>query len=206
MSETVEVLLATGNLHKLREIREMLEDTCYRVVSLSEIKDAPEIVEDGATFRANADKKARTLARHSGRITIADDSGIEVDALDGAPGVYSARFAGHSGEGADAANNRLLLEKLRDVPDKKRTARFRCALAIVHPDGRARYSDGTLEGKIKSQEIGDRGFGYDPIFLALGDARGRTTAEMSSAEKNAISHRGRALKKLLPLLDELVAS
>lgn len=206
MQNRTEVLLATGNRHKLREIREMLEGTSYQVLSLSEIKDPPEIIEDGDTFRANADKKARTLAELSGRITIADDSGIEVDALDGAPGVYSARFAGHSGEGADDANNRLLLEKLRDVPDEKRTARFRCALAIVHPDGRAVYSDGTLEGKINYQEIGDNGFGYDPLFVVLEDSQGRTTAEMSSEEKNGISHRGRALTKLLPLLDELIGS
>jgi XTP/dITP diphosphohydrolase len=206
MSDRIEVLLATGNRHKLREIREMLEGTSYEVLPLSEIKNAPEIVEDGDTFRANADKKARTLASLSGLITVADDSGIEVDALDGAPGVYSARFAGHHGEGADDANNRLLLEKLHDVPDEKRTARFRCALAIVHPDGRALYSDGTLEGKINYREIGDNGFGYDPLFVVLGDSQGRTTAEMNSAEKNAISHRGRALQKLLPLLDELIDS
>ncbi len=204
MPKTIEVLLATGNRHKLREIREMLEDTRYRVIPLDEIIDAPEVIEDGDTFRANADKKARTLAGHSGRVTIADDSGIEVDALDGAPGVYSARFAGESGEAADQANNDLLLEKLLGVPDEKRTARFRCALAIVHPDGRARYSDGTIEGSIAHQETGVGGFGYDPLFLVAGDEQNRTTAQLTPKEKNAISHRGRALKQLLPLLDELI--
>jgi XTP/dITP diphosphohydrolase len=181
----------------------MLEGTSYQVLSLSEIKDAPEIVEDGDTFRANADKKARTLARHSGRITIADDSGIEVDALDGAPGVHSARFAGRSGDEADDANNQLLIEKLRDVPYTERTARFRCALAVVHPDGRARYSDGTVEGHIAREGVGKGGFGYDPLFLLDGDPQGRTTAQLTPAEKNAISHRGQALNELLPLLDEL---
>ena len=206
MSATIEVLLATANRHKLREIREMLEGTRYSVLSLREIPAAPEVIEDGDTFRANADKKARTLAVHSGRVTIADDSGIEVDALDGAPGVYSARFAGHSGDGADAANNRLLLEKLRAVPDAQRTARFRCALAIVHPDGRSRYSEGALEGRIGRSEIGSGGFGYDPLFLVKGDLQGRTTAQLTATEKNSISHRGRALQRLLPLLEELLES
>ncbi|MBJ94656.1 MAG: non-canonical purine NTP pyrophosphatase, RdgB/HAM1 family [Rickettsiales bacterium] len=206
MSQLVEVLLATGNAHKLREIREMLTGTRYRVLSLDEVVDAPEVVEDGDTFRANADKKARTLALHTGRVTIADDSGIEVDALDGAPGVYSARFSGVFGEAADTANNELLLERLQGVPDEQRTARFRCALAIVHPDGRARYSDGVIEGRIGHQPVGQGGFGYDPLFVVLGDPQARTTAELSATEKNAISHRGRALQELLPLLDQLLDS
>ena len=205
MNETVEVLLATSNRHKLREIRAMLEGTRFRVISLADIADAPEVIEDGDTFRANADKKARSLAMHTGRLCVADDSGIEVDALDGAPGVHSARFAGRSGEAADPANNRLLLDKLREVPDGKRTARFRCALAIVRPDGRALYSDGTVEGHIGHKEIGDGGFGYDPLFLLDGDPEGRTTAQLSAEEKNAISHRGLALRALLPILEELVA-
>jgi len=203
MSETLEILLATGNRHKLREIREMLQGTRYRVISLADITDAPEIIEDRDTFRGNADKKARTLAQHCNRVTVADDSGIEVDALDGAPGVLSARFAGKTGDEADEANNQLLIEKLRAVPYEKRTARFRCALAIVHPDGRARYSDGTVEGHIANEAIGEGGFGYDPLFLLDGDPQGRTTAQLSPAEKNAISHRGKALNALLPLLDEL---
>jgi len=206
VNKTVEVLLATSNQHKLREIRAMLEGTRFRVISLADIADAPEVVEDGDTFRANADKKARTLALHTRRVCVADDSGIEVDALGGAPGVHSARFAGMSGEAADPANNRLLLEKLQDVPDAERTARFRCALAIVHPDGRALYSDGTVEGHIAHQEAGDGGFGYDPLFLLDGDPQGRTTAQLSAEEKNSISHRGLALRALLPILEELVTS
>ncbi len=205
MGKPIEVLLATGNLHKLREIREMLAGTRFEMISLADLDGAPEVIEDGDTFRANADKKARTLALHTGRVTVADDSGIEVDALDGAPGVYSARFAGVSGKAADDANNRMLLERLDGVPDPKRTARFRCALAVVHPDGRALYSDGTVEGRIGHHEAGEGGFGYDPLFILASDAQGRTTAELSAEEKNAISHRGRALRALLPMLEELVA-
>ena len=200
-----EILLATGNQHKLREIREMLEGTRFRVISLADIADPPEVIEDGDTFRANADKKARTLAIHTGRVCVADDSGIEVDALDGAPGVHSARFSGVSGQDADPANNRLLLEKLQGVPDEQRTARFRCALAIVHPDGRALYSDGKVEGSIAHEEMGEGGFGYDPLFLLKGDSQGRTTAQLSAEEKNAISHRGLALRALLPMLEEIIA-
>ena len=198
-----EILLATGNRHKLKEIRQMLEGTAFTAVGLDTVPDAPEVVEDADSFRGNADKKARTLATMTGRITVADDSGLVVDALDGAPGIYSARFAGVSGADADEANNDLLLEKLADVPDAERSARFRCALAVVTPDGRARYSDGTVEGRIGRVRQGTNGFGYDPLFLLEGDAAGRTTAELPSEEKNAISHRGRALRSLLPILEEL---
>lgn len=201
-----EVLLSTRNPHKVREIRQMLDGTGFTLVALDELdQELPEVVEDGDTFRANADKKARTLASLTGRITIADDSGLEVDALDGAPGVYSARFAGIEGGGADEANNDLLLAKLADVPDERRTARFRCALAVVTPEGQARYADGTVEGRISHERRGDNGFGYDPLFLLRDDEQGRTTAQMPSAEKHAISHRGRALRSLLPILRELTA-
>jgi len=205
MDQLVQILFATGNRHKLREVREMLEGTRFRAISLADITDPPEVIEDGDTFRANADKKARALAAHTGRVCVADDSGIEVDALGGAPGVHSARFAGMSGEAADPANNRLLLERLTAVPDAERTARFRCALAVVHPDGRALYSDGAVEGRIGHQECGEGGFGYDPLFLLEGDPQGRTTAQLSADEKNAISHRGVALRALLPMLDEIIS-
>ena len=198
-----EILIATGNRHKLKEIRQILEGTSFVAVGLDTVPDAPEVVEDADSFQGNADKKARTLAMHTGRITVADDSGLVVDALDGAPGIYSARFAGVSGPEADEANNDLLLTKLGDVADANRTARFRCALAVVTPDGRAMYSDGTVEGRIGHKRRGANGFGYDPLFLLDGDPQGRTTAEMPSAEKNAISHRGRALRSLLPILGEL---
>lgn len=199
-----ELLLATRNQHKVREVREMLADTEFTVVTIDELdSDLPEVVEDGDTFEANADKKARTLAKLTGRLTIADDSGIEIDALDGAPGVYSARFAGQDGPGADVANNALMISKLRGVPAERRTARYRCAIAMVTPDGAARYTDGSAEGSIIDEPRGDGGFGYDPHFLVAGDARGRTMAELPPAEKNAISHRGHALRKILPLLREL---
>jgi len=204
--DTVEVILATTNAHKLREIRRMLDGTRFEVISLADLPPMPEVVEDGDTFRANADKKARTIASRLGRVAIADDSGIEVDALDGAPGVYSARFAGVHGEDADEANNRLLLDRLEATPDPERTARFRCSLAIVRPDGEALYTDGVVEGRIARSPRGDGGFGYDPLFLIEGDAEGRTMAELSADAKNAISHRGRALRALVPLLERIAAS
>lgn len=200
---TRKLLLATRNLHKLKEVREILADTDFEVISIADVADIPDIVEDGDTFEANADKKARTLAKLTGRTAIADDSGIEVDYLGGAPGIYSARFAGVEGSGADAANNALLIEKLRGVPMSERTARYRCVLAIVTPDGEARYSSGSVEGRIADQPAGSGGFGYDPHFLVEGDPAGRRMAQLSPDEKNAISHRGKALRALLPLLEEL---
>jgi XTP/dITP diphosphohydrolase len=197
------LLLATRNAHKLREVREILADTDFEVISIADLDDIPEIIEDGDSFEANADKKARTLAKLTGRTAIADDSGIEVDHLGGAPGIYSARFAGVDGPEADAANNRLLIEKLRGVPMSKRTARYRCVLAIVTPEGEARYSSGSVEGHIADEPAGEGGFGYDPHFMVEGDASGRRMAELSPDEKNAISHRGEALRDLLPLLEEL---
>jgi len=198
-----QLLLATRNQHKLREVRELLSETDFEVISIADLSDIPEIIEDGDSFEANADKKARVLASLTGRTAIADDSGIEVDALDGAPGIYSARFAGVSGPGADDANNRLLVEKLQDVAPAERTARYRCVLAIVTPTGEARYSSGSVEGRIVDEPAGSGGFGYDPHFLVEGDSQGRRMAELSPSEKNAISHRGKALRELLPLLEDL---
>lgn len=198
----MKILISTRNRHKLRELSEMFEGTRYELVSLDALSDPPEVEEDKDTFRGNADKKARELAAFSGMVTVADDSGIEVDALGGRPGVWSARYAGVDGAGADAANNRKLQEELADVADPDRTARYRCALAVVRPDGEARYSDGTCEGRIGREARGDGGFGYDPYFL-VDDGSGRTMAELTADEKHAISHRGAALERLLPLLDEL---
>jgi XTP/dITP diphosphohydrolase len=198
-----QLLLATRNAHKLREIREILAGTDFEVISIADLSDIPEIVEDGDSFEANADKKARSLAKLTGRTAIADDSGIEVDFLGGGPGIYSARFAGVDGPGADAANNRLLVEKLRGVPMSERGARYRCVLAIVTPSGKARYASGSVEGRIVDEPAGEGGFGYDPHFLVEGDPAARRMAELSPQEKNAISHRGKALRELLPLLEEL---
>jgi XTP/dITP diphosphohydrolase len=183
----------------------MLENTRFSVVSVGELEGAPEVEEDGETFRDNADKKARELASWSLRVTLADDSGIEVDALGGAPGVRSARFAGVAGAGADEANNDLLLRRLEGVPLEGRGARYRCVLALVTPEGRAEYAEGTVEGRIGWERRGRRGFGYDPLFLVAGDSAGRTMAELSDDEKHAISHRGKALRGLLPMLERLLA-
>ena len=201
----VRVLVATGNPHKLREFQQILDGTRFEPFSLLDLDDVPEIIEDGATFRENAFKKAHTLAVARDCITVADDSGLEVDALDGAPGVHSARFAGAEGEGADAANNALLIKKLADVPFSRRTARFRCSLAVVTPSGEVRYSDGAVEGRITLAPRGDHGFGYDPYFAVAGDPEGRTSAELEPAEKNRVSHRGVALRGLLPALSELLS-
>ncbi|MEM6532907.1 MAG: RdgB/HAM1 family non-canonical purine NTP pyrophosphatase [Myxococcota bacterium] len=183
--------LATGNAHKLREIREILEPIEVRgtdgIVGY-------EVVEDGSTFEANALKKAQKLLELTGEASLADDSGIEVDALNGAPGVYSARYAGVEGADADEANLQKLLVELADTPDPARTARYVCAIAYCVPGEAPRFFRGTLEGRIIHEKRGLGGFGYDPIFL-LPD-RGVTVAEIGADEKHAISHRGKAVRAL----------
>ena len=160
-----------------------------------EIQD---ILEDGDTFEANAVKKARIVARHTGRPALADDSGLEVDALDGTPGITSARFAG---EGAtDETNNARLLTLLDGIPEKKRTARFRCAIAIATPDGTVRTAEGCCEGRILHSPKGRWGFGYDPLFLL--PEHGLTFSELPPEKKNRISHRGRALRAARSLISE----
>jgi XTP/dITP diphosphohydrolase len=185
--------VATTNLGKLREFREMLLPLGYDVLGIDDV--APfEVVEDAPTFAGNAEKKARALLARTGEAALADDSGLEVDALDGAPGVHSARYAGVSGPGQDAANRQKLLQAMREVPAERRSARFHCALAYVDADGELTLFHGTLEGHIGTSERGTGGFGYDALFV-LPD--GRTLAELPSADKHAISHRGRALRALL---------
>lgn len=186
---------ASGNQHKLAEIAAMLAPHGWEVVPLSLTVD-----EDAPTFAGNAEKKARAALAASGLPSLADDSGLEVDALDGAPGVLSARYAGEPCD--DAANNRKLLGALAGVPDARRTARFRCALVFVDADGTRLATDGTCEGRIGHAPRGSGGFGYDPLFLVDGDARGRTMAELLPDEKNRISHRARALAKMARALDE----
>jgi len=198
----VTLVLATRNPGKIKEIRETLSGLGLAFRTLSDFPDISEIHEDGTTFQENAKKKALTVARATGLPALADDSGLEVDALGGAPGVRSARFAG---EGADdLSNNRKLLDLLRDVPPERRTARFRCALALAFPDGRVYTVEGTCEGRIVEDPAGEGGFGYDPLFLVLEE--GRTFAQMTREEKNRISHRGRALSKLRELLSQIVIS
>jgi len=188
-----QLVLASGNTGKLREIAALLDDLGYQLYAQSEF-GVSEVAETGTTFVENAIIKARHAASHTGLPALADDSGIEVDALDGAPGVYSARFAG--ADANDAANNALLVEKLRTVPAAKRGARYRAVIVLMRhaADPSPLICEGSWEGVIQLQPAGDGGFGYDPYFF-LPDL-GCTSAELSTAEKNRLSHRGRALAEL----------
>jgi XTP/dITP diphosphohydrolase len=192
------LVVATRNRHKLIELRRMLEPSGVLVVGLDEVApDAPELVEDADTFAENARSKARQVVAITGLPALADDSGLEVDALGGAPGVYSARFAGNHGDAR--ANTALLLERLRDVPDEARAARFRCVIAFADPaQGIELLFEGTCEGRIAHEERGQGGFGYDPVFL-LPD-RGLTVAQLGDDEKDSISHRGHAVRRLAAYL------
>jgi XTP/dITP diphosphohydrolase len=193
-----ELVVATRNRGKLQEIRSLLDGLVTTVHCAADFADFPETVEDGLTFRDNALKKAREAMLYTGLPALADDSGLEVDVLDGRPGVYSARFAG---EGAgDAANNRRLLEELDGIPAARRQAAFVCALAYVTPNGGKEVFSGRIGGVILTSGRGDGGFGYDPLFLV--DGFGRTMAELSLEEKNAISHRGQALQLFRGFLEQ----
>jgi len=192
------ILFATGNPHKLKEVGAILEPAGVRVESLGDAADRwPEPVEDRETFIGNAELKAAYYARRIGRPVLADDSGLVVDALQGAPGVRSARYSGLSGprDRVDAANNRKLLEALRGVSETDRTARFVCAMALHDGERVLARAEGAIEGRILDAPRGSNGFGYDPLFFVV--ERGRTTAELDPADKNAISHRGRAARRLL---------
>jgi len=183
------LILATQNRDKVREMSRLCADLPVRVVSAADLPEAPDVVEDGDTLEANALKKARETAAACGGMCLADDTGLEVDALGGAPGVYSARYAGEDVSYED--NWRKLLRELDGVPEARRTARFRTVMALVDPrDGTEFTVEGALEGRILSSPSGEGGFGYDPVFLV--PELDRTLAEMDLAEKNTISHRGRA--------------
>ncbi|WP_034629629.1 XTP/dITP diphosphatase [Desulfotruncus alcoholivorax] len=195
----MKIVLATHNEGKVRELRQLLSGSGFEVVSLANYPDVPEVVEDGGTFEANAIKKAVETAAAVGEISLADDSGLEVDYLDKAPGVHSARFAGP--ERDDNANNQKLLQLLKGVPREKRTARFRCVIAVATPGGKVATVEGSCEGIIETQPSGNGGFGYDPLFLV--PEYGKTFAELDAETKNAISHRGRALKKVHSILKDL---
>ena len=188
------LIIASNNKHKIYEIKKILGGKFPEILSLAEAKIDHETVEDGETFMENALKKAREIAEISGCAALADDSGICVDALDGAPGVYSARFSGVHGNDED--NNRLLLEMLKDKSDKR--AHYTCAMALVYPEGREVSAEGYMYGEITDNPRGSAGFGYDPLFVPTGETR--TVAEMSDDEKNAISHRANALAELLEKL------
>lgn len=194
----MDVVLATGNLKKAAELRALLEPLELRVLSPDDVGGLPEVDEDQSTFAGNARKKAESGARASGHWCLADDSGLCVDALDGAPGVHSARFAGTHGD--DVANNRRLLADLADIPSERRGARFVCAVAFAGPDGATEaVFEGEVHGRILDAPRGDGGFGYDPLFLFTEPGHPQTGcgfAELSPAEKADVSHRGRALRRL----------
>jgi len=192
------IVIATENMGKLQEIEESLRDTGIMIASLRDFPSLPPIEEDGMSFRENALKKARIVVRYTDTVTVADDSGLEVDFLDGAPGVHSARFAG---EGAsDADNNSKLLKLLEDIPLSQRGASFRCVLAVLNPKGKELVVEGECRGAIGHEERGRNGFGYDPIFLL--PELGKTLAELPIDEKNKISHRGKALATLKEVLKD----
>ena len=209
----MKLLVATGNRHKLEEIAEILRRPAaaanpsnggsvpesppeFELLSLADFPGIPPVVEDGRTLLENAVKKAMLPALASGLWTVADDTGLEVPALGGAPGVYSARYAGPDCD--FAANCRKLLDEMKAVPTAERSAVFRCVIALSSPGGQVQVAEGRLEGRITGAPAGSGGFGYDPVFFV--PARGKTLAEMSAAEKNSISHRFLALDKLRSLL------
>lgn len=191
----MKLIIASNNAHKLVEIKAILGNYFGEILSLREAGIEHETVEDGDTFLANAEKKAREIMELSGCCALADDSGLCVDALGGAPGLYSARFSGEHGN--DAANRRLLLERMQGVTD--RGAHFTCAIALVRPDGSMVTAEGKFYGEIGTEERGSNGFGYDPLFYV--PKYGMTNAEMTSEQKNAVSHRAIALRALVEKLE-----
>ncbi|MBU0951283.1 MAG: XTP/dITP diphosphatase [Elusimicrobia bacterium] len=202
----MKLVIATDNKNKLREIKEiaavMKVPGNIEILSLGDFQNAPEVVEDGLTLEENAIKKAREISEFTGLIALADDTGLEVNKLNGEPGVYSARFAGEQCSYED--NNKKLLSLLKDIPDSKRTARFRCVIAVVVPNGKTYTVEGVMKGKIAAKAQGDNGFGYDPIFIPEG--QNKTFSQMSSEEKNKISHRGAALRKSKEILLEILSN
>ena len=193
------IIFATGNENKMREIRQILGSDSIEIQSLKEAGLVCDAVEDGATFAENALIKARNVAAKApGAIVMADDSGLEIDALGGEPGIYSARYMGE--DTSYDIKNRELIHRLEGVPDESRTARFRCVIAAVLPDGNELTADGAIEGQIGYEQRGKNGFGYDPIFYI--ENMTVSTAELDPDAKNAISHRGRALRKMKELLEQ----
>lgn len=196
----MDIIMATGNSNKVREIREMLDGSDLNIISMKDAGIDVEIIEDGLTFEDNARIKAETVRDACGKIVIADDSGLEIDFLGGEPGIHSSRFMGE--DTSYDIKNAALLEKLDGVPDEKRSARFICAMAIAYPDRATSVFRGVFEGRIAYKSAGENGFGYDPIFYL--PERGCTSAELLPEEKNSISHRGQALKMAVEELQKLV--
>lgn len=192
------LLLATSNPHKLEEFRAIFADLPLRLFSLNDIQLDIEVEETGITFAENAELKARAYAQASGMLTLADDSGLEIDALGGAPGVQSARYLGR--ETSYEERFRSILQQLKGLPMEQRTARFRCAIALAEPSGNTRLVEGVIEGVIADSPRGKNGFGYDPIFYL--PELGKTFAELAPEHKNRISHRARAAQAARELLEE----
>lgn len=193
------LLLATTNPGKIREFRDLLAGSGWDIVTPHDLDLSLTVEETGRTYAENAILKAQAFAAASGLPTLADDSGLEVDALGGAPGVHSARYGGP--DLTDAERVQVLLRVLHDIPEERRTARFRAVVVVALPDGRIFQAEGTVEGRIAHQPRGSNGFGYDPVFLV--PERGLTTAELAPSEKNRISHRARAIERIRPVLDDL---
>ena len=193
------IIFATGNENKMKEIRMILADLGLEILSMKEAGVVEEIEEDGMSFEENAESKARAISRvMTNDIVLADGSGLEIDYLDKAPGIYSARFAGE--DTSYDIKNRILLDRLEGVPDEERRARFVCAVAAVIPDGTVKVVRETIEGQIAHEIVGENGFGYDPIFYV--PEYGCTTAEMTPELKNELSHRGKALRAMKKILEE----
>ena len=192
------MIFATGNEGKMREIRMILGDLGVPVVSMKEAGTAADIEENGTSFEENAIIKARTIMEKTGEITMADDSGLEIDALDGEPGIYSARYMGE--DTSYDIKNQALIDRLEGVPDEKRTARFVCAIAAALPDGSTEVVRGTMEGCIGYEITGENGFGYDPIFYL--PQFGCSSAELEPEKKNELSHRGEGLRKMRAILSK----
>lgn len=190
------IIFATGNEGKMREVRMILADLGYEILSLKDIGYDKEIIENGKTFEENALIKARTIANERNEIVLADDSGLEVDYMDKQPGIYSARFLGE--DTSYRIKNQYIIDQLKDAKPEERTARFVCAIACAFPDGRTITTRGTIEGYIGYEERGENGFGYDPIFMV--PEFNCTTSELDLEQKNKISHRGKALEAMKKLI------
>lgn len=192
------VIFATGNENKLKEIRMIMADMDVEIVSMKEAGCFVDVEETGTSFEENSILKAKAIAQKSGEITLADDSGLEIDYLNKEPGIYSARYMGE--DTSYTIKNANLLERMDGVPDEKRTARFVCAVAMVRPDGTSEVVRATMEGRVAYEPAGENGFGYDPIFYL--PEYGCTSSELSPEDKNAISHRGKALRMIREVLEE----
>jgi len=198
--EKAEVVIATRNSGKLREIQAILSPLGLKILSLRDFPDVPEIIEDGQTFEENAVKKAAAVARQTGRMAIADDSGLAVDALQGRPGVFSSRYAGE--KATDAERYQKLLKEMAGIPRGKRGAAFICAMAVASPKGKVEVVEGECRGEIAFVPKGRHGFGYDPVFCL--PEWGKAMAELEPEVKNRISHRAQALEKLKKLLPKFL--